>query len=282
MATFINTPSGTKQAPAGAATPVTGAPQPTTHTVGGLNTLHYGGSISFKTGKLGAKPKTGVIYRKQARMELMVRLENANLGEAAIAAMLCISVPRLRQIKKSPEYLIARMQITHGIIVDNDARIAQVKEQRKEILTQMLPPALAVLANEIQAPAVTLQERRHRVAVAQDLLDREGTFAKISRTELKPVNAFEFEGVDEQSRQIISAIRGIAPPPATAGSLARTAGMDTLEDIEGIHTLEAVEANEAFSNSHTLSQTDQEKALAKLEEEAARLEQLPLGSNEIQ
>lgn len=298
MSTFINTPNGPTPLAAGightgtvsSATPASGAPQPTTQNVGGLNTLHYGGSISMKTARLGAKPKAGSIYRNQARMETMIRLENAGMAEAAIATMMCISVPRLRTIKKSPDYLIARMQITHGIIVDNASKIAQVKEQRKEILTQMLPPALLALANELQMPAHTLMERRHKVAVAQDLLDREGTFAKVSRTEIKPVDAFDFEHVDERSRGILNAIRNVAPAPLAACKL--NSGADAMEAEFGVsetHSIDAVEANEEFSNSHTMSQTDQELALAKLEEEAEKLAKsgialanMPLPTQEIQ
>jgi len=272
MATFINTPSGPQQAP-------TGMPQPTTQTVGGLNTLHYGGSMNMKSGRLSAKPKTGSTYRSRARMETIARLENVGMTEAATAAMFCISKVRLMQIKKSPEYLMVRMQVTHGIIVDNDARLAQIKDQRKEILTQMLPPALQALANELQRPALTIAERRHKASIAQDLLDREGTFAKVSRTEIKPVDAFDFERADSESRKIINAIRSAAPAPTE-----RSAGQDEQgEDVFTTHSEYAVEANEAFSNSHTLSQTDQEKALAKLEEEAAAaLIRLPLPSQEIQ
>ena len=284
MAAFINSPVGTVLLP-GTSVAATGVPAPTTHVVGGLNTLHYGGSMNMKTARLGAKPKVGSTYRKQSRLETMVRLENAGLPESAAAAMLCISVPRLRTIKKSPEYLIARMQITHGIIVNKDARLSEIKAQRKELLTQMLPPALLVLANELQRPALNIAERKHQVAIAQDLLDREGTFAKVSRTEIKPVEAFDFEHVDEQSRSILNAIRNVAPAPV--GGPARAAAVTNYEEIV-THTLEAVEANEAFSNSHTMSQTDQERALEKLEAEAAamaqfdRLGEAPLPEREIQ
>lgn len=225
--------------------------------------LHYGGSANTRTGRFGPKPEAGRMFKVQKRLELMVRLENAGIGEAATAAMLCISVSRLRYIKRSPEYLTARIKITHGIIIDHDKNLAQIKEQRKEILTQMLPPALQVIANELAAPAVTLAERKHKFAVAQDVMDREGLFAKVSKTEIKPVDHFDFEEADKASAAAISAIKSIAAPPVK-GIL--EAGPDST------HSEEAVEANEAFSNSHTLSATDQERALAKLEEEAALLE----------
>ena len=122
------------------------------------------------------------------------------------------------------------------------------------MLTQLLPPALQLLANEIQRQPVTLAERKHQVALAQDLMDREGTFAKVSRTEVKLDDKFDFEKADQASRGIINAIRGVAAP-AVLGKL-------------GEHTSEALKANAEFSNSHTLSAIDQQEALKALEDAA--------------
>ena len=225
------------------------------------NTLHYGGTLNAGTAALGPKPSAGKQFRTQKRFETIVRLENAGFSEAASAAMLCISVPRLRYLKKQPDYLIVRAKLTHGIIINWDKELSVIKEQRKEVLTNALPPALRCLLEEVQRPAITLAERKHQVQVAQDLLDREGTFAKISRAEIKPVDHFEFERYDAASKGIIAALT------ATASTPKLDADGEPIAPF-GAHTLEAVAANDAFSNSHTLSQTDQEKALAQLEAEA--------------
>lgn len=239
----------------------TSSQNPAGPTSGISASLHYGGSINPKTSTLGPKPLQGRLFKAQKRLETIVRLETAGFGEGATAAMLVISVTRLRTIKKSPAYIAARAKLTHGIILDWDRELTQIKEQRKEILTQMLPPALQILANELQRTALTLPERRHQAQIAQDLMDREGTFAKISRAEIKPVDSFDFEHVDRLSDSTLSTIRGVAATPRHVGEGAVTA-------IDGAHTLAAIDANEAFSNSHTLSQTDQEKALEALEREA--------------
>ncbi|MDR3392483.1 MAG: hypothetical protein P4L77_12200 [Sulfuriferula sp.] len=226
-----------------------------TPTSGITGSLHYGGSLNPKTAALGPKPQAGRQFKVQKRLETIVRLENAGFGEGAAAAMLCISVPRLRTIKKSPDYIATRAKLTHGIIINWDGELTQIKEQRKEILTAQLPAALAVIANELQRPAITLAERRHQVDIAKDLLDREGTFAKVSRAEIKPVDKFDFEKTDVVSTSIISAIRGVAAPLA-----ATEAGQTEID--------KTIELSRSFSNSATLSQTDQEQALKMLEEEA--------------
>jgi hypothetical protein len=217
--------------------------------------LHYGGSLNPKSGSLSPKPHFGTSFKMQKRFELIVRLENAAIPEAAAAAMLCISVPRLRYLKKNPEYLNARMKITHGIIIDHEGSLSLIKEQRKEILTQMLPPALQALANELQTPAATLAERKHKVDVARDILDREGTFAKVSRTEVKPVSEFDFETADSASRSIINAIRGMAAPAAQNGDV--------------------MDAALEFTSGRTLNASEQQEALDDLEKEALAAMDVP-------
>ena len=223
--------------------------------------LYYGGSKSTKTKVLGTKPGLRVQFKTQKRFETIVRLEAAGFGESAIAAMLCISKLRLSQIRKSEEYLAARMQITHGIILDHDKKVSQIKEQRRELMTQMLPDALRIVATELTRPAVTINDRKLQTTIALELMDREGTFAKVSRTEVKPVDAFDFERADAESSLVIDAIKNVTP---------------SKQKSEKTSVNELIEASSAFSNSRTLSSSDQQAALAKLEEEAKKLDLLEL------
>jgi hypothetical protein len=250
--------------------------------LGSSNPLHYGGSFSPKTGRIGNKPTTGQQFKTRRRYDLIARMENAGIPLAAIATMLTISVPRLKFLMKNPDYLLVRMAVTHGIVVDFEAQAAVIREQRKEMLTALLPQSLQVIANELQRQPANLAERKHQAALAQDLMDREGTFAKVSRTEIKPVENFDFEKADGASRSIINAIRGVAPP-----ALAGAVGAGKL-GIGSTHSKEALEANAEFSNSQTLSAVDQQKALEILEEAATSgelseslLEALPTQSKEV-
>lgn len=234
-----------------------------------VNPLHHGGMLGAKTGKLGQKPGPGQQFKARRRLENIARLENAGFTKPQIAVMLAISTNRLSHIMKSADYLIVRMAITHGLVVDHEAQLSVIKAQRKEMLTQLLPPALQLLANELQRQPVTIAERKHAVSLAQDLMDREGTFAKVSRTEIKPVDAFDFEKVDGISRSVISAIKNSAMPSSQ-------------------HTQEALAAHKEFSNCHTLSAIDQQGALKALEEaaasgefDAALLENLPPQSDRV-
>jgi hypothetical protein len=211
--------------------------------------LHYGGSLNSK-GRLSQKPTQKTKFAQMKRMELIVRLVNAQLTHAAIAVIIGISSRRLSFLMNTSDYLQARMKITHGLIIDYEGNLENIKEQRREILTEHLPAALLVIANELQRPATTLAERKHQTAIAQDLLDREGSLAKISRAEVKPVDFFDFERADKESAEIIAAIRNNTP---------------TLQATDV--SAEALRANKEFSNSHTLSAVDQQAALDTLDKE---------------
>jgi hypothetical protein len=221
-------------------------PSPTPH-------LHYGGSPTANPRVPGCKPQTGRTFRQQKRLELMVQLENAAVPEHAAAAMLGISFTRLKQIKKSTDYLKTRMQLTLGIVIDHGQRLTQVKEQRKEILTQMLPQALQVIANAVQRPALSLGEQKFQVAVAQDILDREGSLAKVSKSEVRTVDKFDWNFIDSQNRSIMDVVRGSAQ---TRHARAATEIQDTLN------------LSRDFSSSRTIDPKEQQEALEVLEKEA--------------
>lgn len=244
--------------------------------------LHFGGSLT-KNSRLGMKPQPGVTFKKQMRYEKAIRLENAGFGEQAISAMLCISLHRFKKLKQEPDYLAARIKITHGIILDQEGSLAQIKEQRKELLAQSLPAALQVLANELLAPAVTLAERKHKVEVARDLLDREGTFAKVSRTEVKPVDVFSFEEADKASHSVLEAIRAVAPATKPRADRIGSSALGVADD----EIAATIATSEAFASGETIDASAQQQALDKLEAEAAEsapelLEFLPPATKEIQ
>lgn len=222
----------------------------------GVAHLQYGGSV-IKGSNIGIQPVKGTTFREQRKIEDIIRLENAGFGDKAISGMLCVSARRIQDLKKQSRYMEARLRVTHGIILDRDSRLAVIKEERKEYLRGLLPEALQFLAKELETPARTLPERKFKFALTQDLLDREGTFAKVSKTEIKPVDAFDFEKADMESAAVIEALRGA-----------------TVQHPQ--HSIEAITANEKFSNSHTLSAIDQQEALDSLDKEAESFDALAL------
>jgi len=222
-------------------------------------TLHYGGSLRQSAAsstpglspapiaRKRGRPSRNTSFQAQKRFELMARLENAGLPESAISAMLFISVPRLRYLKKLPEYLVVRMRITHGIILDQDAQVELIREQRKELLVQLLPPALQALANTLLSQPQNYADRKLQIDVAKDVLDRSDIFAKVSRSEIKPVSFFDFEKTDSDSKEVLRALRNAIP-----------------EDEDNVRRVLDVHAS-FTCGSDALSETEQQLALSSLE-----------------
>lgn len=250
-------------------------PSPNVSPQSGKYPVHFGGSMS-PAGHLSPKPRKGRGFRTQQKLDTIARLENANFPPTQIAAMLGVSVPRIKMIQRSADYINIRVAITHGIIIDHNAKLATIQEQRREILKEQMPLALLTLVNELHRPATTLAERAHKTRLAQDLMDREGTFAKITRTEIKPVDAFDFEQHDRDSRAVLAALRAKQPVAAPT---------EAQQEENAIHNVEAMKASAEFSRSHTLSAVDQQKALQDLDAlqpTAEDLAELEPGSERLQ
>jgi len=222
------------------------------HSLNSVSPLHYGGTLTGKKGVLGRSPNKGGHFKVRRRHETIARLENAGFTKPQIAPMIGISTNKLTHIMNSADYLIVRIAITHGVVVDHTAQLATIKAQRKEMMTQLLPQGLQAIANILQSNATTIADKKLQVAVAQDLFDREGTFAKISRTEVKAVDEFDFHAADKASDSLINILRATSAPKVRVDAGNLTAGNVTTidEKLDGSqHTLEAIEANKEFSNS---------------------------------
>lgn len=225
-----------------------------------MSTLHYGGSarpagsvtpgLSPAPARGPGRPSQNTSFAAQKRFEMIARMENAAIPEGAIAPMLGISVPRLRYLKKTPEYLIVRMRITHGIILDHEAKVAEIREQRKEMLVQLLPAALQTVADTLLTQANTYAERKLKLEVAKDVLDRSDYFAKVSRTELKPVSFFDFEKSDQESANVMRTLKAVAQAPSLSDasiSDIRSSNMEFSVGSKGLSSEEQQAALEALA-----------------------------------
>ena len=232
-------------------------PEGVRHLRGHLAYGSYGPSKNQPLYRDNAKPEMGRIFRTQKRLELIARMENAGIPESQMAQMLCISLPRLRQLKRSKDYLKARVKITLGLIIDQDLALAETREQRREVLTSLLPPALQVIANAVQRPPSCFAEHKLQVEVAQDILDREGTYAKISRSEVRPVEHFNWDAGGEAAREIVQIISQNQDP-----------AMSYTGDVS-IRAAQLIEITKAFSTSGTITPEEQQSALRTVEAEGA-------------
>lgn len=145
------------------------------------------------------KVRQGLTYRRYIRMEQMARLEaTGQFSTTQLAAHFNLAVPTIHIMRAQPEYARMRDSFATGIVdtIQDSARLL-VENQLQE-LQDMVPQSLRVLRDTLVrgvAMSATTQDRKMAVDVAREVLDREGTFAKVSKSEIK-VN--EIPNISEQ------------------------------------------------------------------------------------
>lgn len=154
-------------------------------------------------GNVSSKKAPGQTWRRYLRTEQIARLELAHYSDAEIAFSQGITVVRVGQIKRTPEYIAIRMSITTGIVSEADKNLIEDEATKREVLRDMVPSALLALRDAIldhNNPAL-------RLRAAQDLLDREGTLAKVSKTEVKAEHNYNFDQHDEIGNSLLNALQ---------------------------------------------------------------------------
>lgn len=216
--------------------------------------IHYGGTLN-KRGRLSSRPIENRNFALLARIEKLVRLDLgiANSGivvpDADIARMIGRSARHVRVMRNRVEYLRMRIQIQTGIALETDASAKDIKNLRVEQFKSLLPDALRVIADELTRPATTIAERKFKASIAQDMMDREGSFTKISRSDSHIKVEHDYSTTDALASELLNTMDN---------SPAQNAELDA-------DTRRVLEANSAFSNSETLSHDKQQHALDQLE-----------------
>ena len=215
--------------------------------------FHYGGTLTPK-GNLSSRPLKGKRFQDMARLERLCRIDIAiatagiPVPDSDIALMLGRSEYLIRRMRKKVEYLRFRTAIQTGVALETEVSAAEMVEYHKTRFRDMLPDALRVIADELTKPAATIAERKLKVELARDVIDREGSFPKISRTDVHAKIDHNYDAIDSVSSELRAAMD--AP----------------LQDEELLQNVQVVlEANRAFSNSETLTHDKQEAALHQLE-----------------
>jgi hypothetical protein len=140
-------------------------------------------------GNTSVKPKPGRYFRRHLRMEQAARLEaSGQFSNNEIARLLHVSLPTLHQMKAQPEYLNKRAELSTGVVCDLDTGLRQDAENLRREIQDMLPSALRTLRNAVQRGAVNnapVQDIKIGMEAAKEIMDREGTFSKVSKSEIK-------------------------------------------------------------------------------------------------
>jgi len=215
---------------------------------------HYGASITAKGG-ISSRPAKGSNFKRMALIEKLVRLDMgiATSGifvpDEDIARMIGRSKQLVVVARRGVEYLRLRTQIATGVALGNDQTAKDLKNYRLLQFKEMLPDALKAIADEMTRPAVTLAERKFKVELVRDFLDREGTYPKISRTDSHLKIEHNYHEADQVAEDLLAALDA---PSAQSQSLTDRANS-------------VLKANQSFSQSESLTSDKQEEALKTLE-----------------
>lgn len=154
-------------------------------------------------GNVSAKVAPGFTFKRYLRTEKIARLELGGFSDADIAFSQGITIVRVGQIKRTPQYLAIRTSVASGVVADADKNLMEDLDNNHAILREMVPEALLALRDAIldkNNPAL-------RLRAAQDLLDREGTVAKVSKTEVKHKAEYDFNQHDALAGSLLDALK---------------------------------------------------------------------------
>ena len=211
----------------------------------------FGGSLT-RRGRLGGRPNGDVFFKTEILLEKLVRYDLLKISGISIVSdqelstLLKRSVSYINALRAKPAYLRKRIELTTGISPSLETQVTNSAQKHKQMMRLMLPDAMRAIADVLQKPANSTAEMRLKMEVARDVMDREGSLPKISRTDSHVQVEHDFTSTDGVSRELLEALAEDAAPSK-----------------ESISSL--LQVNKAFTNSETLSKAEQEEAMRTLE-----------------
>jgi len=115
-------------------------------------------------------------FKRRIRMEQAARLEGQLYKDAEIAQFLDMTVAGLAQLKADPEYAIVRMEVLTGVVSTVQEEMIASMEYKHERMRAMIPQALQNLYDLARS-----SNENVKLKATAEILDREGTMAKVSR-----------------------------------------------------------------------------------------------------
>jgi hypothetical protein len=212
--------------------------------------LHYGGSINKKNGHLSRKPLAGLNARTQMRIEKLVQIDIAvvsglTLTNKEIGRALGCSGYLISKLRARKEYLLLRMELTTGISARAEDEVKTFAAFRKQAMVDMLPMAMQIVARTMIDPS-TPAALRAKMAI--EVMNREGSHPKISRTDVYAKVEHDYSSADGVSAELMQ-------------FMSINSSQYEIDPL----VLQALNANSAFSNSETISSDMQSRAMKMLE-----------------
>jgi hypothetical protein len=166
-------------------------------------------------------------WRRLIRIEKAALLTLRGYPNDAIADHIGIHVQTLIYIKQTPEFRSRMIALQTGVIEQHDIAIREDEEYQREELKAMVPIALLKMKELAMSSNQTIAYR-----AAQDILDREGTHAKVSRSAIDIKEQVNFTAVNQVAKSILDVLQ-VPPSSASLEDQAKTQDDITSEFTKG-------------------------------------------------
>jgi hypothetical protein len=190
-------------------------------------------------------PKLRMTWKRALKIEKVARLvaDPAGYSNEQIANHLGCTAQTIVLIKQLPEFHAKMIEVMSGVTSVYDQDLRQDTDNAREELKSMVPSAMMVIRN-----ALLSKNENLRTKAAFEVLDREGTMAKVSKSSVALVQNPDLN-VDPSVQSNIMSLLMNAPIIANAAgpeaiSLATSGGFTQTAKEAGIQQIELGEASE--------------------------------------
>jgi len=156
--------------------------------------------------KLNSKGVKG--WRTYLRIKMIAMYESQLYSDTEIAFSLRITPQYVRMLKNTPEYVAAKVSAATNSLSQAEKDALSNLQSRREAMDDLVPEALQAIRDTI----INSANPTLRLKAAQDLLDRQGDLAKISRTEVSIPKNINLEEHDKNANALLEALRNINAP----------------------------------------------------------------------
>ena len=141
--------------------------------------------------------------RRIIKMEKIARLEIAGYSDTEIAMFVGITKQYVSMLRRTMEYVAIRAQVATGILAETDRILIEDQESTLDQLKQMVPSAILVMRNALHDNS----NPKLRFEAAKEILDREGSFAKVSKSEIKKTEVIKIDENDFVANDLLAALQ---------------------------------------------------------------------------
>lgn len=159
-------------------------------------------------GKPSAKLAGGRGWRTYLKIRMVALLEAQGYSDTEISFSLRCTPQYVRMLKNTPEYVAAKVTAATNILSQAEKDALKTLEARRQSLEDLVPDALLAIRDTL----INSSNPTLRLKAAQDLLDREGSLAKVSRTEVSIPKESDIARHNKATNDLLAALSSINAP----------------------------------------------------------------------